>query len=59
MTSGRQLSEVAEHKLPQCPHEKFNPQLINAYTRNMSPQHGFSQKLRSVHVWVFYPKAFD
>lgn len=57
MTSGRQLSETVEHKLPQSPCEEVNPQLINAYTRNMSPQHGSSQKWRSGHVCCFIQKC--
>jgi len=54
MTSGWQLSEALEHKLPKSLYEEINPQLINTYTKNMSPQHGFSEKWSS--VLVFLPK---
>lgn len=57
MTSVRQISEAAGHKLHQRPCEEVNPQLINAYIINMSHQHRFSHKWRSVHICVFIQKC--
>lgn len=58
MTSGRQLSEAVEHKLPQSPREEVNPQLINAYTRNESSA-WIQPEMEVSSCLIFYPNVLN
>lgn len=57
MPFGQQVSEAVEHKLPQSLCEEINPQLINAYTRNKSPQ--YSARNGGQFMSGFLSKSFD